>query len=176
MMNKNVYFYSKSFNMKKYLLIIFLFCVANLFSQCPPTSGNLVLNSQQDIDDYFVNYPGCTELENVLRIEGADITNLNGLNGITTFGGLWVINNPLLLNLDGLSSITNFDFGFNSAVYIINNPLLNNLNGLANAVNDNPMDLSISDNPQLISLNGLQGVQGVGYTIVIQNNDLITRF
>ncbi|WP_299364708.1 T9SS type A sorting domain-containing protein [Winogradskyella sp.] len=147
------------------------------FAQCPSFSGNLMFNNQQEIDDYFINYPGCTELQNVIVVEGTDITNVNGFNGIINFGGLWVVNNPLLTDLDGFNSLTNFDFGSESShIYIENNPLLTNLNGLANAVNDNPMDLTIKDNPQLISLDGLQGIQGVGYSIGIINNDLIVDF
>ncbi len=141
---------------------------------CPENSSELVFSSQQDIDDYFANYPNCTVPEGVLRIEGPDITNLDGLTGITSVGGLQILNNPLLTTVDGLNSLTSFtNFSGFLFLNIANNPLLANITGLANAVNDYPMDISISNNPQLISLNGLQGIQGVGYGIGITNNDLL---
>ena len=154
--------------------------IADIISECtvcPDNSVSLVFNSQQDIDNYFVNYPNCTTPETTLIIEGDDITNLDGLNGITSVGGLWLQNNPLLTNVDGLNSLTNFtDFGNFLFLIINNNPLLTNLSALINATNDYPMDIQIVNNPQLVSLNGLQGIQGVGYTIVVSNNDLLVDF
>ena len=145
-------------------------------TQCPTDLTELVFNTQQQIDDYFIDYPYCTELQISLRVEGSDITNLNGLNGITALDGIRIINNPLLTDVDGLNSVTDFDYEFNSALEVTNNPLLTNLIGLSNAVNDNPMDLYIISNPQLVSLNGLQGIQGYGYSITIFNNDLLIDF
>ncbi len=159
----------------KYIIQLFLFVSFFSFGQCPPSNQNLVLSTQQQVDDYFVNYPGCTELNNQLNIGGEDITNLNGLNGITYCRRITIANNPLLSNIDGLNSLTSIDAI--GEIRILNNPLLENLNAFNNVTVDNQsntqIDITITDNAQLTSINGLQGLQGYSSYIRIENNDLL---
>ncbi len=58
--------------------------------------GNYYFNTQSEIDDFQANYPDCTDLEGNVVIRGDDITNLNGLQVLTSIGGsLYIDNNPV---------------------------------------------------------------------------------
>ena len=52
-------------------------------SKCPQDASAYTFTSQKQIDDFGQNYSGCTAVP-YLYINGADITNLNGLNNIKT--------------------------------------------------------------------------------------------
>jgi len=115
------------------LLTIFLITI-NLFTfsqGCLPEG--ITFTTQQEIDDFQTNYPGCTEIEGDVEIDGNSITNLDGLNIISSIGGyLWITDNCKLANLNGLSylssiggnlKITNIAFlqnfsGFESLTYV----------------------------------------------------------
>jgi hypothetical protein len=87
--------------MKKLILILAMvllnFC--NIYSQ-PHMSDTMLLPSgqgclpegitfstQDQIDNFQVNYPGCTEIEGFVIIQGNDISNLDGLSVLTAVGG-----------------------------------------------------------------------------------------
>ena len=57
-------------------------------AQCPP-GDTLYLMYQNDIDSFAINYPNCTELPGTLFLGwfNPDITDLSGLNQITSIGG-----------------------------------------------------------------------------------------
>lgn len=100
--------------------------------------GNYYFFSQADIDNYQENYTGCTVLEGTVSITGNDITNLNGLDQVTSIGGTLKIGcygwgegvgNPLLPDLSGFENLAQI----NGAVWITyGNPLLTSLTGLEN--------------------------------------------
>lgn len=94
------------------LLFTFLWTIFALEAQ-PCLPSGIVFTTQQEIDNFPGNYPGCTEIAGDVRIEGAipnNITNLNGLAQITHFGGnLAIMNNSALLTLSGLQNVTSID-------------------------------------------------------------------
>ena len=45
------------------------------------------ITTQAEIDSFQINYPNCTDIEGDLWIHGNTITNLNGLNALTSIGG-----------------------------------------------------------------------------------------
>ena len=49
---------------------------------CMPGNTYVTLYTQNQVDSFPINYPGCTEIDGYLTISGADITNLNGLSNI----------------------------------------------------------------------------------------------
>ena len=64
--------------MKRITIIILLLLVAQaiIFSQgCLPEG--ITFTTQQQIDDFQTNYPGCTEIEGDVEISGDDISNLS---------------------------------------------------------------------------------------------------
>ena len=132
--------------------------------------GNYYFFSQADIDDFQINFPGCSELEGTVTISGTDITNLNGLNTLTSIGeNLYIWENSQLISLIGLNSVTSIG----QALAIQNNEYLPNLSGLDNLSSINGW-LSIGGNPVLISLMGLNSlISGVG-PLGIRDNDALT--
>ncbi len=94
--------------MKSLALIIFLliFCQITVSSH-PCLPDGIVFTTQAQIDSFQINYPNCTEIEGDVKIDGDDITNLNGLNVLTAIGGyLWFKGNVVLTNFTGLDNVT----------------------------------------------------------------------
>jgi hypothetical protein len=122
--------------------------------------GNYYFNTQSDIDNFQINYPGCAEIEGNVGISGSNIINLNGLNIITSIGGsLWISYNNSLPNLTGLDNLTSIG-GFLSIYY---NDSLTNLTGLDNLTSIGG-GVSIYRNNSLTSLIGLNGLTSIaGY-------------
>jgi len=76
--------------MKKLIFIILtihcsLFILHSFSQPCLPQG--ITFNTQEQIDNFQINYPNCTEIEGDMIIEGDDITNLDGLNVLTAVGG-----------------------------------------------------------------------------------------
>jgi len=132
-------------------------------NDCP--NGDIIFTTQQEIDDFPVNYPECTEIVGHLVISPyfdnfpADITDLSPLSQIVSVGGFLRINgNDMLNSLTGLEGITSV--GDDIAIYDNNN--LTNLNGLEN-VTFIGQDIAIYNNE---SLNNLTGLDNINYTTI----------
>ena len=91
-----------------FCLFTFAFCLLpfNLLSQSCLPEG-ITFTTQAQIDSFQDDYPGCTEIEGDVQINGDDISNLNGLNVLTSIEGyLWIgSNNDDLVDLDGLEEL-----------------------------------------------------------------------
>jgi len=145
---------------------------------CLP-NGNYHFNSQADLDNFQVNYPGCTELEGDVYIHGADISSLYGLSDVIGISGSLTIGYPsagvmgvnhLLSNLAGLESLSYIggDLVIGHGTFVVN-PALNNLAGLEN-LNSIGGYLSIRSNDSLMSLNGLEGLTAVEGGVIVGGN------
>src|SRR5690606_17887679 len=167
--------------MKNYINFWIAAFVFLLFSfegktQCPP--GNLNFTHQQDVDNFAIQYPDCTQIAGTLTIEGSNITNLNELSNKTTIDGdhrIWhttqlpdmeglneltliegdlnFFNNSGIQRMDGLESLArigaNFDF------YI--NPALQDLSALRSLVQIGGF-LQLAQSPQLADISALQHI------------------
>ncbi|MCB9335845.1 MAG: T9SS type A sorting domain-containing protein [Flavobacteriales bacterium] len=156
--------------MKKVFVIAILLFVNNLINaQCPTIP--IDLTSQQDIDDFSVNYPGCDTLPIGvdLFISGSDITNLSGLQQIdVAYGAVEIRNNPNLTSTSGLNL-----YYAGSDLIIRNN---NNLNDISSFSNLDTIlgEFTIRTNPLLSDLSGFQSLEMVGMGAIIRdNNNLI---
>lgn len=73
-------------------------------------SGSAALDSQAEIDAFQTNFGPCDTMTGGLTVRESapgNITNLNGLSGITSIGGFLAVQaNMALTNLDGLSALT----------------------------------------------------------------------
>ena len=92
------------------LMVLALIIQASASSQ-PCLPEGITFTTQAEIDNFQTNYPNCTEIEGDVEIKGDDITNLNGLNVLTAFGGNLSIGdydngNPFLPSLTGLNNVT----------------------------------------------------------------------
>jgi len=114
----------------KYLcfLLLSFFVVGNVNAQSCLPEG-ITFTTQEQIDNFQANYPGCTEIEGDVIIHDnavGSISNLIGLNVITTFGGnLGIYVNNALFCFEGLENLTSIAGDF----VIGSNPALTNLAG-----------------------------------------------
>ena len=104
-LNFKISYYEKA----KSFLIAMAISYTVVFSQgCLP--DGITFTTQEQIDNFQTDYPGCTEIEGCVFIDdfcSGDITNLNGLNVVTYIGGYLIISNTLnLSNLSGLSNLS----------------------------------------------------------------------
>ncbi|MBK7409908.1 MAG: T9SS type A sorting domain-containing protein [Saprospirales bacterium] len=155
-----------------------LFLSLSLAAQ-PCLPDGITFTTQQEIDDFPSLYSGCTEIEGNVEIVGADITNLNGLAGITSIKGNFKIHdNALLESLAGMDNLTAVE---GSLMLWGNNGLVNlhGLEGLTTvqhhlAIGSNPDTcLCPVGNYALTSLSGLEGLTFVGGGLYIQKNILL---
>ena len=143
------------------LLLVIIFSEPTLAQKCSPV--NLDLTTQADVDNFQVNHGPCDLVGNLL-VQGADITNLDGLSGLTTVGTiLRITNNPALTNIAGLSSLISVD-----RLNIIGNTLLGSIDGFS-GVASLPGSLDIGGNTALTNLNGLSGLTSTGFVNIYRN-------
>jgi hypothetical protein len=166
--------------MKKLILSIILTAIIQsivLSQGCLPEG--ITFLTQEEIDNFQTNYPGCTEIEGNVIITGivSDIVNLDGLEVLTNIGGyLKIINNTLLTSLTGLDNLNSI-----GGLQISNNVDLISLSSLEN-VTSIQGDLSIGDvtyggNPSLTNLMGLHNIEVIeGNLVIFQNNTLSDFF
>lgn len=89
--------------MKKLLLTSALIacCLTSLLAQ-PCLPEGIEITTQVQIDSFQINYPGCSEIEGDVEINGDDFTNLYGLSVINSIGGEFIIKSyNSLTNLSG---------------------------------------------------------------------------
>ncbi|MCF8368720.1 MAG: hypothetical protein K9G76_06730 [Bacteroidales bacterium] len=114
--------------MKKLMLVgfILLSILPCLFSQyCLPEG--ITFSTQAQIDSFQVNYPGCTAILGDVIIEGADITNLQGLEFVESMqSNVWIQNCLSLKNFQGLNNLLMISGQFE----ILYNDSLTSLSGL----------------------------------------------
>ena len=113
----------------------------------------IIFTTQEEIDNFQINHPGCTEIEGDVTINGDDITNLEGLSVLTAFGGNVLIGDD--------------EYPYNG------NPILENLTGLDNLASIGG-DLSIGFNDTLSILTGLENLVSIGGNLVINGNAALT--
>ncbi len=137
----------------------------------PCLPEGIEFTSQEEIDNFQINYPGCIEIEGDVQITGDNITNLNELIVLTSIGGSlkfgepqiwWVLGNPALESLAGLNNLTSIggDLTFLSSEVLIDLIGLENLNSIGG-------NLQIYGAASLIDLAGLENLTSVGGDLTI---------
>ena len=183
------------------LCLITLWLPAKIYAaDCSQT--HIELNTQAQIDSFQATYGSgvtCDTASGNLQIAGDDIVDLTPLADVVSVGGLFLLRNPLLTNLDGLDGLSSITSA-GSWLSINANPLLANIDGLssvtsvagslffgsnASLTNVDGLsgmasfagDFEIVDNPMLADLNGLSGLESVhleGRLIIVRNDALVT--
>ena len=175
--------------MKK-LFVLFVLSLSIQFTAisqtCLPEGIEFIY--QEEIDNFQTNYPNCTKIEGNVVIHG-DVNNLNGLNVLTSMGGLLIWSLDSLTSLSGLENITNL-----GSLLIHYCPRLENLAGFENldsldgefqAIYNDSLtsfyglhnvthidgSLNISHNKSLKSLEGFNSLSSLGGYIFIADND-----
>ncbi|MEZ4943202.1 MAG: T9SS type A sorting domain-containing protein [Saprospiraceae bacterium] len=123
-------------------------------------NGSLILTTQASVDAF--NF---TEVTGSLTIRGTNITNVNGLSGLTNIGNyLNIYDNPALISIAGLENLSSVAGRLN----ILNNPSLTSVSGLGNL--SYVGSIWIYDNPSLAAITGLGNLSSVGSDVDIHNN------
>lgn len=158
-------------NFKSFITLLLIFGLNTISTaQCPTT--DILLNSQASIDSFSINYPGCTTIPSWVDMTIDDsisgtITNLDGLNQLTTIGrSLFIEDNSNLKNLYGLNQLTSIGL----ALDIKNNPSLTNVDDLSQMLSINSY-LNIQNNDALINVDGLNQLTFVGSYLMIKGNN-----
>jgi S-formylglutathione hydrolase FrmB len=120
-----------------------------------PTScllEGITFTTQEQIDNFQTNYPECTEIEGDVHIDGESISNLSGLNVLTSIGGFLAIINTNLPNLEGLENLIfvggdlRIGIAFNG--WGVPNPILADISALQNLTSIG-QNLRMGSNPVL---------------------------
>jgi hypothetical protein len=159
----------------KHLFLLPTFLLLNytiLFSQgCLPEG--ITFSTQEEIDNFQINYPGCTEIEGdviIGNLYGSNISNLNGLSSLILIGGyLTIIHNDELSSFQGLNNLTSA-----KSLIIDENNILTSLSGLNNLSSLNEA-LGIYGNLMLNDLSALSNLNQSIEFIEIINNDNLTN-
>ncbi len=178
-----------------YIVILLTIITFRLNSQsCLP--NGITFTSQQEIDNFANNYPGCTEILGYVSIYSPDdnnIVNLNGLSQITAINGnLSITHNYSLSNFSGLDNLETIGGKLNvqnnwnltsvselnslisigESVYFDSVDDLVDLNGFASLTSIGDF-LYISYNDGLEEINGFNNLISVGGRIWIHNNSTL---
>ncbi|MDD3004150.1 T9SS type A sorting domain-containing protein [Flavobacterium sp.] len=151
-------------------LILAVFITVVMRAQCPTTA--LTFSTQAQIDNFSTTYPNCTILLAGIdvTITGNNITNLDGLSGITQINGAVEIrNNPNLTSLLGLANLTTAGSDF----IIRNNAVLTSLAGLENLTSIQG-EFTIRTNPSLTSIAALNALSTTNLDVIIRDNDALS--
>jgi hypothetical protein len=147
------------------MILAAAYCSVLWAQDCVP--NDITLNAQLDVDSFQANHGPCDRLRN-LYIQGADITNLDGLSALTTVDGeLAVQDNIALTGLGGLSALTSIV----GNALIQNNTVLTSMDGLS-SLKSVGAELTISNNAALRDLEGLSALQWVRSLWVFGNSTL----
>jgi len=131
----------------------------------------ITFSTQEQIDNFQTDNPGCTEIEGNVLISGSNIVNLTGLSSIVTIKGeLLISDNNILTTLDGLNSLDSIE----GTLAIISNDQLTDITSLTNVVSIGG-NLAIGWN---YSLNNIFGLDNISYksiqNLFIYFNDSLT--
>ncbi len=154
------------------LLLISLFFCGNLFAQsCLP--NGIAFTTQQAIDDFATNYPGCTEIEGYVVIDdvnAGEIQNLNGLSQLTAIGGrLHIESCNQLTSLQGLQNINSIGDDIR-IIFLSQLTSIQELSGLTTVAGD----LEIV-NYAIANLQGLQNITSIEGNLILENFDSISN-
>ncbi len=140
---------NKGIRKRLVILVVGLSLSGVAFSQdCMPCLPNgITFTTQNQIDSFPINHPGCTEIGGNVLINGQnEIFNLDGLSGVTSISGdLNINNNYALTGLTGFQNLVSID----GNLIIGGNPRLKTLMGLHNIDPESIKDLYIIGNDSL---------------------------
>lgn len=130
-------------------------------------NGSLALTTQAEVDAFSYS-----EITGEFSISGGAITNLDGLAGLTSIGGNFLINNLLgsggITNVNGLADLTTVGGRFQ----IYNCNRLQDLDGLLSLQSVGGV-LRIWNNSQIQDLDGLSSLSSVGELYISGNEALL---
>lgn len=161
--------------MKTAISIYFIIVSFFGFAQCP-SENSLIFSNQNQVDQFLVNYPNCTEILGFIHVtnpggSGPDITNLLGLQNIEVVHDYVLIESYNLLSLEGLNNLTNIGGGLrisNTAISSINN-IFNNLVTIGGY-------LSVGGNRYLEQIDDFHELNSIGEDLAFSSSNFIPPY
>jgi len=101
----------------KISLIISLIMLSNfwptkvLAQNCFPV-GAIFFETQEEIDNFPLDYPDCQHIIAPITVQGEDITNLDGLSQIVSTANSFFIKNTSITSLAGLENLDSVGYLF----------------------------------------------------------------
>ena len=132
-------------------LLLIIYATSVTAQSCLPEG--ITFTTQEQIDNFQTDYPGCTEIEGDVEINGENITNLNGMLVLKSIGGELLIKSTSLVSLIGLDSITSIG----KSLFIDSNFALTSLTGLS-SLSSIDGNLLIEYNRSLLSIESLENL------------------
>jgi len=134
----------------------------------------ITFTTQEQIDNFQINHPNCTEIEGSVTIgtifaETTNINNLNGLSVITSLGeDLSIYNNDSLVSLEGLNNLTYIGGSLSTAIFFDLGGMFKGVRGCNNLFSVESLtnliylgaDLKIWETG-LLNLSGLEGLTSI---------------
>lgn len=157
-------------NIHRSSFIILILCALCYFpvSLAGQSCGNsITLRSQAAIDNFTTTYGSCRTIS-TLRLEGNDITNIDGLSNIRTINNLFAQQVPNLENFDGFSNLNAVN-----NLLIRGCPKVTNLDGFS-SLTKIKAELRLSNMANLTSIEGLRNVIRMPRFRIWQNPKLET--
>ena len=156
-------------NMKAVISALLLLSLYSLgFGQTTCLDQGISFGSQQDIDNFNFEYPDCVHVLGDVTIntmeQFGDIVDLEGLSQIIQLKSLNIADNPNLSSLNGLHNISHI----NGELSIFNNDGLTDLSGLSSLV-EVADEIIIEENDSLITLKGMDSLD-VTNRLTLSNN------
>jgi Secretion system C-terminal sorting domain len=153
-----------------YLMLSLLLPV--LHSQtCLP--DGITFETQEEINDFQNDYPGCTEIEGNVQVEGDEINSLDGLSVLTSIGGrLRFYSCTALEDMSGLENLVSVGGDLEIYVWPGKTTALTSLSGLDN-LSTVGGDLKFTGNDKLSDFSGLNKLNSVGGDMSIGGNLLL---
>ncbi len=153
--------------MKKAIILLAMLAGMHIAGAQPCLPEGIFFSTQQQINAFRTNYPGCTQILGDVTFSGFNIVSLEPLRDIVSIGGSLNIEcNEILESLEGLRNLASV--GGN--LYLAGNLSLAGLSGLGNLTNLG-MDLQCTNNPALVNLAGLEGIMHIPGKLWIDDND-----
>lgn len=170
----------KKFTLLFATLLVFLF---SGYSQgCLP--DGIGFTSQDQIDSFHSDYPGCEVIQGDVVMFGNSIYNLDGLNVLTEIQGSLLIGSegvlgpiPNLSSLDGLSNLVSIGghLGFFGCHSIKNLHGLENLSSIGGSISIGSTGSYVAYNDSLINLEGIENIDpGTIDNLTIVNNQFLS--
>lgn len=182
--------------MKQSLLLSFLLYISSFSYGQTCLPEGITFNSQEDINNFALDYPDCSEIEGLVWINGfsEEITDLSPLLGLNKIHGDFKIlyltsttDLSPLFNLDyiggdfeiSFSSATDFTFGeldsVGGSLLIHDNPNVSNIDGFNKLIRVNER-YEIWNNPELKTLGNHDALQHIGLDFKSYNNQSLEAF
>src|SRR5690606_32559050 len=141
----------------KIMLLSTLFFSQQSKAQCP--TGDVILHTTYDLEQFWMNYPNCTHIPGVLQLG-----NLSNDYSVTTPAGVAdpIVNNSIFYYLGQIQSVGGLK---------IYNTLLTDVHYFSNLTSINGV-LEIRGNKYITGLYGLRNVNPAGITnLILQSNN-----